>query len=172
VTLALTLLRCVGWLSRPDLSVRMGPAGPTLETPGAQCLGGHVFEYAIVPHEGGWQNAFIEAHRFARPMRAVPASGSAVLTAAGSLVQVTSPRLVVSGIKAAEDGTGLVVRLYNIGDRSVRGKARVSEPHGRVQCVNLNEEAISEATVEDGWVPITTKRNEIVSLLFRKKARR
>ena len=125
VTLALTLLRCVGWLSRPDLSVRKGPAGPTLETPGAQCPGRHVFEYAIVPHEGGWQNAFLEAHRFARPMRATPASGSSVLPPASRLVEVTPPRLVVSAIKAADDGRGLIVRIYNIGDRAVRGRVRL-----------------------------------------------
>ncbi|MCH7810009.1 MAG: hypothetical protein IH863_05465, partial [Chloroflexi bacterium] len=35
-TLAVTLLRCVGWLSRDDLSMRRGHAGPGFETPGAQ----------------------------------------------------------------------------------------------------------------------------------------
>ncbi|CAG0968476.1 hypothetical protein ANRL3_01339, partial [Anaerolineae bacterium] len=33
-TLALTLLRCVGWLSRDDLSTRRDHAGPAMETPG------------------------------------------------------------------------------------------------------------------------------------------
>ncbi len=32
--IALTLLRCVGWLSRDDLPTRKGPAGPVVETPG------------------------------------------------------------------------------------------------------------------------------------------
>jgi len=38
-TLALTLLRSVGWLSRDDLDCRPGHAGPGYATPGAQCLG-------------------------------------------------------------------------------------------------------------------------------------
>jgi hypothetical protein len=37
--LALTLLRCIGWLSRDDLATRPGGAGPTIATPGAQCIG-------------------------------------------------------------------------------------------------------------------------------------
>ncbi|HUS81667.1 MAG TPA: glycoside hydrolase family 38 C-terminal domain-containing protein [Dehalococcoidia bacterium] len=166
VTLALTLLRCVGWLSRPDLSVRKGPAGPTVETPGAQCPGCHVFEYALVPHEGGWQNAFVEAHRFARPMRTAPASGAGALPPSAALVEVRPSRLVVSAIKAEEDGRGLVVRLYNVSDRAVRGRVRLTEPCGRVEIVNLNEESLGEAPVEDGWVPVSAKRNESVSLLF------
>ncbi len=166
VTLALTLLRCVGWLSRPDLPDRRGPAGPTLETPGAQCPGRHVFEYAIVPHGGGWENAFEEAHRFARPMRSATASGSRALPVTASLVETSTPRLVVSAVKMAEDGRGVVVRVYNIGDRAVRGRVRFGESHGRVEFVNLNEEPLSEATVERGWISLRAKRNEIVSLLF------
>jgi mannosylglycerate hydrolase len=166
VTLALTLLRCVGWLSRPDFPQRRGPAGPTLETPGAQCLGRHVFEYSIVPHDGGWENAFEEAHRFARPLRAAVATGSGELPPAGRLIEVQPSRLVVSGVKVAEDGRGVVMRLYNVSGRTVRGRVRFGEPHGRVEFVNLNEEPLSEATVESGWVQLRAKRNEIVSLMF------
>ena len=45
--LRLTLLRCVGWLSRTDLLTRKGNGGWTLETPGAQCLGIHRFQYGV-----------------------------------------------------------------------------------------------------------------------------
>ncbi|MGD0115550.1 MAG: glycoside hydrolase family 38 C-terminal domain-containing protein [Dehalococcoidia bacterium] len=166
VTLALTLLRCVGWLSRPDLSPRTGPAGPTMETPDAQCPGRHVFEYAVVPHEGGWERAMPEAHRFARPLQAAVSSGRGVLPAPASLVEVKPVGLVVSAIKAAEDGSGMLVRVYNATDRAVRGRVRFVEPHGRVDVVNLNEEPMSDATVEDGWVRLRFRRNEVASLLF------
>jgi len=66
---ALTLLRCVGWLSRPDLLARKGNGGWTLSTPGAQCPGTHVFEYSIIPHAGPWSEAGVLAlaHQFAVP---------------------------------------------------------------------------------------------------------
>ena len=52
--IALTLLRCVGWLSRDDMPVRQGHAGPAYETPGAQVPGRWSFDYSIIPHPGHW----------------------------------------------------------------------------------------------------------------------
>jgi alpha-mannosidase len=51
IKLAITLLRCVGWLSRGDLATRTGMrsaiAGPPLHTPQAQCLGTFVFDLSL-----------------------------------------------------------------------------------------------------------------------------
>jgi len=46
----LTLLRCVGWLSRDDLWNRVGHAGPPLMTPDAQELRPYTFDFCIIPH--------------------------------------------------------------------------------------------------------------------------
>ena len=69
--IALTLLRCIGWLSRDDFSTRKGHAGPFMETPGAQMPGQWFFEYSIIPHPGGWDSAFWQAYAFNSPLRAV-----------------------------------------------------------------------------------------------------
>src|SRR5205823_4613313 len=75
MAVALTLLRCVEWLSRDDLSTRRGHAGPMEYTPEAQCLGEHIFQYALVPHSGDWQEdealVLREALAFNLPVRAV-----------------------------------------------------------------------------------------------------
>ena len=49
--LCLTLLRCVGMISRPAGAIATRPvcAGPPTETPDGQCLGRHEFEYALLP---------------------------------------------------------------------------------------------------------------------------
>jgi len=52
ITIAITLLRCIEWLSRFDLSTRGNDAGPDLNTPAAQCIGKHEFEFSIITHEG------------------------------------------------------------------------------------------------------------------------
>lgn len=67
--LALTLLRCVGWLSRPDLRSRRGGAGPTIATVESQCPGRHEFAFAILPYAGDWHEAGIQklAHAWAFP---------------------------------------------------------------------------------------------------------
>jgi mannosylglycerate hydrolase len=107
--LALTLLRCVGWLSRDDLSNRRGGAGPQLPTPGAQCPGEHVFEYALELGEPG----DAELLRRSQDYRFDFAEGPPGAEVEGPL-SVDGP-LAFSSLKAAEDGDGVVLRIFNPG---------------------------------------------------------
>ena len=66
-SLALTLLRAVGWLSRGDLALRRVHAGPALETPGAQGLGPHRVEFGFWLHADGDPQRGADAHRFGAP---------------------------------------------------------------------------------------------------------
>jgi len=77
-TIALTLLRCVGWLSRDDLASRPHNAGPQVETPEAQCQGTHRFEYAILCHDGSWDKGDVmyQARQFNAPLLLVRAQSS------------------------------------------------------------------------------------------------
>ncbi|MGQ4874351.1 MAG: alpha-mannosidase [Promethearchaeia archaeon] len=70
ITLAITLLRCIEWLSRGDLATRKGNAGPDLNTPGAQCLGTHTFDLSVVIENGNgnWYQAY--AHIFGKEFNA------------------------------------------------------------------------------------------------------
>lgn len=169
-TIALTLLRCVGWLCRADMTTRRGLAGPPfLQTPDAQCPGRHTFDYALIPHAGGWQEAFAEARRFGLPMRARPAAGQGTLPPQGSLLEVRPSSVRVSAVKFAEDGSGVIVRLYNIDDRPVRAWVRFHEPYEGVERVTLDERPLGEEPVRNGRVELRLKPSEIVSLLFRAK---
>lgn len=168
VTLALTLLRSVGYLSRSDLSSRPSLAGPPLSTPGAQMLGRQVFDYALIPHEGGWQEAWAEAHRFAVPLRARRAEGdSGALPAEGALLALEGPAFAVSALKRAEDGEGVVVRLYNVSSGSASGRVRLAEPFQRAEFVNMEEAFLAEAPLEDGWVRLEARPNQVINLRFR-----
>ena len=94
--IVLTLLRCVGWLSQSTLATRKGPAGPVLPTPGAQGIGRHEFEYALVPHAGTWhaEDALVmrEAQAFEAPLRACVAEAhDGVLPWTWSFVTVAPP---------------------------------------------------------------------------------
>ena len=98
-TIALTLLRCVGWLSSLSLATRPNQAGPHIPTPEAQCPGRHVFHYSLVPHSGGWESAFVQAHRFARPLRALAVDGGrGQLPPPGRLPPLPPNALVVSAL--------------------------------------------------------------------------
>jgi len=113
---ALTLLRCVGWLSRGDLAERKGPAGPELETPGAQMLGHWAFDYAIVPFSAGQrERAILEARAFETPLRGVSTGlHGGTLPAAGSFLSVEPSAFDVTTVKLAEDGHGWLARGCNL----------------------------------------------------------
>ncbi|MGD0205460.1 MAG: glycosyl hydrolase-related protein [Dehalococcoidia bacterium] len=168
VTIALTLLRCVGWLARPWLPNRRGQCGPPIAVPGAQCPGRHVFHYSLIPHSGGWQSAFVQAHRFGHPLRSVTTTaGKGQLAPRAILRSIGPSALVLSALRAAENGQGIIVRLYNIASQPTAGEVRLEEPHGAVEVVNLNEEPLGPAEVEDGSVRLSLKPNEIIALRFR-----
>lgn len=115
--LALTLMRCVGWLSLPNLASRPDNAGPQVQTPEAQCRGKWGFEYAMFTHTGDWQKG--EVHRFAEayqspPMAvAVPVS-SGSLPPVISLMDVQGSGLVFSSFRRSQDGQGLSLRFYDV----------------------------------------------------------
>jgi alpha-mannosidase len=121
--IALTLLRCVGWLSRDDFPGRQGHAGPAIATPGAQMTGRWAFEYSIIPHRGGWRTAgqdgslpYRQAHAFNAPMRAVAtAIHSGTLPAVTAFVHAEPETFIISAVKTAEDGGGWIVRGTNSG---------------------------------------------------------
>ena len=168
VTLALTLLRCVGWLSRSDFPSRKGQAGPPMETPGAQMPGRWRFEYSLIPHAADWSTAFGEAHRAARPLGGVRTErGDGSLAPSASLVEVEPAAVVVSALKAADDGEGVIVRVYNISDGAVEGRLRLTAADASAELVNLNEEPLGPAETVDGWVRLSLRRNEIATLRFR-----
>jgi alpha-mannosidase len=168
ITLALTLLRCVEWLSRDDLATRRGHAGPGMHTPGAQMQGRWKFHYSLIPHEGGWETAFAEVHRFARRLRAIRTSrGDGTLPPSGSLVEIEPPEVILSALKLAEDGDGVSARVYNIADREVSGSMTLHGASGAVEKVNLNEEDTATANTEDGRTILSLRPNEIATFKFR-----
>ncbi len=169
--IAVTLLRCVGWLSRADISSRRGGAGPQLRTPGAQMPGRHEFAYSIIPHAGDWASAqaHVAAVQHLRPMRARwNRHGLGHIDYSGSLLEVESPAFAVSAIKRAEDGDGVIVRVYNTLDEEADTTVDVPLAGGRVSKVNLNEEHVSDLRRDDDGVGVTARRNEIVTLRFRR----
>jgi alpha-mannosidase len=171
-TIAVTLLRCVGWLSRDDMSSRKGGAGPQLRTPGAQLHGKHVFHYSIIPHAGDWESAeaHIAAVQHLRPMRARwNRRGLGQLRAEGALLHVSSTAFQVSSIKRAEDGDGVIVRLYNTSSDAADAIVDLVPVRGPVSLVNLNEEHIADLPRVEGRVMITARTNEIVTLRFRQE---
>jgi mannosylglycerate hydrolase len=105
--LRLTLLRCVGTISRPPgLPTRPVGAGPDIATPDGQCRGRHVFEYALRFDADTLSNAaLVRASQDYRTdfLRGDPFEPSLQL----------GGDVVFSCLKRAEGGSGLVLRVFN-----------------------------------------------------------
>ncbi len=163
--IALTLLRCVGWLSRDDFPCRRGHAGPGLAVPGAQCPGRHTFRYALIPHVGDWRAAFAEADAFQTDLRALatpPHPGPLPPTL--SFVRIDSPALRVSALKPPEEGEGLILRIWNIEDQSVEGTIRFWRPFARAVRVNMAEEGTEELAAGADTLRLPVGGREVVTV--------
>jgi alpha-mannosidase len=165
VALALTLLRCVGWLSRDDFPTRRRMnAGPTIPTPDAQCPGPHAFRYALLPYAGTWSAAGVkrESRRWRTPPLVV--QGVSDLHAAGAgLLEAPGDPLCVTAVKKGEERDSLVVRLVNLGSRPATGTLRLGREVERAWRTGvLEERAVGlrpsgrEVTVEAGPHEILT----------------
>jgi mannosylglycerate hydrolase len=114
--LGLTLVRSVGWLSRRDLRTRGVGAGPDLATPGAQCLGDHVFDFLLHAHAATAPSheALLAAARLRRPLLAL--RGHLALHD-GLVVDIGNTLIQTSAVRGLADGA-LELRLWNPSDQA------------------------------------------------------
>ncbi|GIL09064.1 MAG: glycosyl hydrolase [Chloroflexota bacterium] len=188
-TIALTLLRSIGWLSRDDLWVRRIAAGPLVPTPGAQCHGEYTYEYAVLPHAGDWRAVYHAAYAYNAPALArradthpglelhdmnITRDDPALVTQAAwprdgalpdtfSLISVDAPELVLSAVYRS--GDSLVVRCYNITDQPVSGKISFGAPLRAVYRVTMAEVYQETLPLEGGQtVSVTVKGGEVYTL--------
>jgi hypothetical protein len=127
---AITILRCVGTISRPEIATRGWAAGPDIPTPNAQMRGGQVFELwlrrGLRPEDlpGAWEQV-------ALALRVAEAKGGGDLPDTGSLLEVEGAEL--SSVRKVDGRTE--VRIWNpsretrtarVGGRAIRmGPARI-----------------------------------------------
>ena len=169
--LALTLLRCVGKLSGRDLITRPGgAAGWWTDTPEAQCPGTHVFEYSMYPHgvpdNGTWSSILREVESFTVPLMTLKRKNEQPVLSK-SFLSVEPEGLQLSALKEAEDGKGIIVRLCNPVDRSIKGRIRFNQPILRGSVCQLNEAVVEPLAVSKGNnVAITLKPFEIATFKF------
>jgi len=143
--IAITLLRAVGHLSRHDLRSRPGPAGPGSDTPAAQCPGR--LEARLALFAGLDPSAARDAEL---PLRAVPA-GARPLAAPGESLLALEPRaLLLSALKPAEAGAGLVVRVLNPTGAPLRARLRLGFAFARADALRLDESPAADPVTRDG----------------------
>jgi hypothetical protein len=165
---ALTLLRCVGWLSRPDLISRRGGAGPTISTEDSQMQGEHTFEFSLTSYRGGWQGANIQAmaHSFAYPPLAYATNeheGSLGLEV--PLVTVW-PGVVPTAMTRSDLDGAPIVRVYNASGSPIEAAIGVAAAVPGAGLVDLMEEHTHNVDASNGDWRFPLRPWEIASVRF------
>ncbi|MEJ2598530.1 MAG: glycoside hydrolase family 38 C-terminal domain-containing protein [Anaerolineales bacterium] len=166
--IALTLLRCTGWLSRDDFPTRHGPAGPFLETPGAQMLGDWEFDYAIFPHSRNWKSAVQPASAFNVPLRAiVEETHAGSLPANLSFIQTNPETFIISAVKACEDGSGWLLRGANLEGQTRQVRLKLWRPFDQAARANLLEQPQEQLPFEsDAEITFSAGAHQIITFRF------
>ena len=170
--LLLTLLRGAGELSRDDLPTRPGHAGWPTPTPDGQCLGRDRVELALVPVgardlDAGetlpelWEDAFLPPR--ARWLREADLSRARRVG-----VTLDGRGLVLSAVKPAQAGSGLILRCYNARGERVVGAWRLPDTIRTAHRVRADERSAEPLVVEGRGhtVRFIADPHEIVTILI------
>ena len=144
-------------------------------TPEAQCLGPHVFHYALAPLGGGTEATGLPgldaddtpvarglrdlSQRYQNPVltrQGVPAG----TVLGGSLLEKTNPAVAVSAIRRHPERDTLVVRLWNQTDQPQRETLRLGLPARAAWLLDLLEERQEDLELA------TTPASEVVADLL------
>jgi len=160
VTLSLTLLRAVGWLSRDDFATRRcSGAGPHLPTPGAQCLREHRFEYAVLPFVGDYLAADVKGivRRYRTPVLSIQGVEDQHVPGRSGLLQQTTARTCISAIKRHDERDTLLVRLYNLTSETVEETLVFGRAIAAAWLTDLLEE-------REGELPVRSQDELVIAL--------
>ena len=122
--------------------------------------GRHRFTYSILPHQGDWRSTtaavsstVAEAYALNNPLLVTVVTDRSAAEPDRSglpvpLISVDRPNVVVETVKWAEDGDGLIVRLYDNERRRGPVRVRIGFPFERIEAVDLLERPVSATPVE------------------------
>lgn len=123
----------------------------------------HFFTYALYPHAEGWRAAGTvrEAYMLNQPLLAVEKG-----TKAGeySFASVDKDNVILETVKAAEDGNGIILRLYESENAKTKVCLTVNRDFERAYICNLLEETETEAAVSENRIQIPVKPYEIMTV--------
>ncbi|MHA1358350.1 MAG: alpha-mannosidase [Candidatus Helarchaeota archaeon] len=177
VTVAITLLRCVGWLALPYLRTRKEIAGPALATPEAQNIGGFSCELSITTNQSKFpiSNHYKIAQEFNIPLKnfnptvmrtafripdhiffrgiplLLPPDPAEVksLTTKHSFLEIAPTHLILSACKKAENESALILRVYNLSNIVSKGTIKLPKVIKDVKMVNMDEKELEEKGISD-----------------------
>ncbi|MEM8881566.1 MAG: glycoside hydrolase family 38 C-terminal domain-containing protein [Pseudomonadota bacterium] len=131
----------------------------------------HRFTYALLPHVGRTlQDVRQEAYALNRPPRLFPGKGRAV-EPVGPIAHCDDPRAVIETIKPAEDGNGIILRLFDAHNTRGRLALSLNPAIVAVELCGLLENQNQPLDLADGQVSFELANYEVKTLRLLLRAR-
>ncbi len=144
------------------LSLLRSPTNPDPEAD----QGEHSFIYSLFPHQGGWETATAkQAYALNDPL--IAAAGTSVQSTSNTikpLISTSAPNVIIETVKQAEDGSGLIVRLYEYWRQRGAVTLETGFPLRTASITNLLEENQEELPVEGNRVTLNIRPYQIITL--------
>jgi alpha-mannosidase len=147
---------------------------PTMPDPTAD-VGQHQFKYSFYPHAGSWnEETQREAYLLNDPIvvypRTVDNRPSTMVHGLASMVSVSEPNVIIETIKRAEDGNGIIIRLYESQRKRGQVQVRFGFAVESAWETNLLEENESKLSIENDSIQLTLRPYQIMTLRLKEKA--
>jgi len=133
----------------------------------SQCPGLHEFRYAIMPHSGTWKDARVgvEAEKLNLPMLAaqVGKHGGPLPRRLG-LLEISPETVMLSAVKRAEDGEGLIIRIFNPSSDSLEAELKLPYRLKSAWMTDLEEKPLKEISRSANAVRVGLAPKKVVTL--------
>lgn len=163
----LTLLRCVGWLSRTDLLTRHGNGGWTIETPEGQCIGKHSFDFCVTYHKGQMQEVFAGVDKFRCPSYLSSLGNGKengwISEEIGEMIRALPDGVRISAYKPSENQKGVILRLYSITEKE-EIVMPIPKTVKRVCITDMAEKEQRELDIKDNAAVFTIGPKQIITI--------
>ena len=147
---------------------------PTLPDPSAD-FGEHQFKYSLYPHAGSWdEETQREAYLLNDPVvvyksKVKSEKSEKLFTSLDSLLSVSDPNAIIETIKRAEDGDGIIVRLYESQRKRGQVQLRAGFAVEAAWETNLLEENQSELSVDNDSIQLSLRPYQIMTIRLKEK---
>ncbi len=138
--------------------------------PGSHVLGSLQFQYALYPHQGNWQEGAVlqEAYSHKVPLKIIQGvSNKGELPPLAQFFEIEpQEKLILSALKQAEDGEGILIRFWNCTKEALQARIKTLLPLTSAKKVRLDETPLENLQLKKGELSLPVKKGEIVSIVF------
>jgi alpha-mannosidase len=138
---------------------------------GLHSFGTLEYNYALYPHTGDWDAGQVlqKAYDHKAPFVAIQGvtSDGGHLPSSGSFFAITpADKLMVSAIKQADEGKGIILRLWNTSGKSLNATVTTTLPVKSAARLRLDETPLGKLAVKGGKIAFKCEPHKIITLLL------